>query len=73
MMKSMGHRASAAEVAKLYQDFVSVFVLDAIDDKHAAQVKALDMRPVVTRTIMHGLREKTSLARVVARELGIKA
>ena len=51
---------------------MSVFVLDAIDDKHAAQVKALDMRPVVTGTIMHGLREKKSLARVVARELGIK-
>jgi LPPG:FO 2-phospho-L-lactate transferase len=72
MMKSMGHRASAAQVAKLYQDFASVFVLDAIDGKQTAQVKALDMRPVVTNTIMHGLRERKSLARVVARELGIK-
>jgi hypothetical protein len=35
-------------------------------------VEAFGMRPVVTNTIMRGLRERKSLARVVARELGIK-
>ncbi len=72
MMKSLGHKASAAEVARLYQDFVGVFVLDTVDGKQAAQVEALNMRPVVTDTIMRGLREKKALARVVTRELGIK-
>jgi LPPG:FO 2-phospho-L-lactate transferase len=72
MMKSMCQRASAAEVAKLYQDFVGVFVLDTIDRKQAAQAKALNMRPVVTNAIMRGLRERKALARVVASELGIK-
>jgi hypothetical protein len=42
-----------------------------VDRKHASKVAALDMRPVVTNTIMRGLREKKSLARVVCRELGI--
>lgn len=71
MMKSMQLRASAAEVAKLYADFVGVFVFDHIDRKQASQVAALEMRPVVTNTIMTGLRERKSLARVVARELGL--
>jgi LPPG:FO 2-phospho-L-lactate transferase len=72
-MKSMQLRSSAAEVAKLYADFTGVFILDEVDRKQAAQVAALHMRPVVTNTIMRGLRERKSLARVVVRELGVKA
>jgi LPPG:FO 2-phospho-L-lactate transferase len=73
MMKSMGLRSAAVEVAKLYTDFAGVFVLDEEDRKQAAQVEALGIRPVVTDTIMHGLRERKALARVVARELGVLA
>ncbi len=73
MMKSMHLRASAAEVAKLYVDFCGVFVLDEVDRRQAAQVAALDIRPVVTNSIMRGLRERKALARVVVRELGIQA
>jgi LPPG:FO 2-phospho-L-lactate transferase len=73
MMKSMQMRSSAAEVARLYADFCGVFVLDEVDRKQAAQVAALDMRPGVTNTVMRGLRERKSLARVVARELGIQS
>jgi LPPG:FO 2-phospho-L-lactate transferase len=73
MMKSMQLRSSASEVAKLYADFIGIFILDEVDRKQAAQVAALDMRPVVTNTIMRGLRERKSLARVAVRELGVKA
>jgi len=72
MMKSLQRRSSAAEVAKLYLDFAGMFVLDEVDRKQAAQVEACGMRPVVTNTIMRGLRERKSLARVVVRELGIE-
>ncbi len=72
MLKSMHLKASAAEVAKLYVDFAGVFVMDQLDRKHSAQVEALDMRPVVTDTVMRGLRERKSLARVVVREMRIK-
>ena len=37
------------------------------------QVEALEMRAVVTNTIMRGLRERKALARVVVRELGVRA
>lgn len=72
MMKSLGLKSSAAEVAKLYADFVGVFVLDDVDRKQASRVAALGVRPVVTNTIMKGLRERKALARVVVRELEIK-
>lgn len=71
MMKSLNMRPAAAEVAKLYADFVNVFVLDEVDRKQAAAVESLGMRPVVTGTVMHGRRERKALARVVVRELGI--
>jgi LPPG:FO 2-phospho-L-lactate transferase len=72
MMRSMQMRSSAAEVAKLYDDFAGVFVLDEVDRKQAAHVAALGLRPVVTNTIMRGLRERKALARVVAREMGVQ-
>jgi LPPG:FO 2-phospho-L-lactate transferase len=73
MMKSMQMKASAAEVAKLYEDFVGVFVMDEVDRKRAGQVEALGMRPVVTDTVMIGLRERKALARVMVREMGMEA
>jgi LPPG:FO 2-phospho-L-lactate transferase len=69
MMKSMRSRASAAEVAKMYADFCSVFVLDEIDRRQAGEVAALGLRPVVTNTVMTGLRERKALAGAVVREL----
>ena len=73
MMKSMRLRPAAAEVARLYADFVGIFVLDAVDRKQAALVEKVGMRALVTNTVMRGLREKKSLARVVVRELEIDA
>ena len=72
MMKSMQLRASAVEVARLYDDVVGVFVMDEVDRKQAAHVEVFGMRPVVTNTIMRGLRERKSLASVVTRELGLE-
>jgi LPPG:FO 2-phospho-L-lactate transferase len=71
MMKSMRMRPAASEVARLYADIASVFVLDEVDRKEAVLVERLGMRPIVTNTIMRGLRERKSLARVVVRELEI--
>lgn len=69
MMKSMGLRPAASEVARLYKDFVGTFILDNVDHKQTAVVEKLGVRPVVTDTIMRGLRERKALARVVLHEL----
>jgi LPPG:FO 2-phospho-L-lactate transferase len=71
MMRSMRLRPAAVEVARLYADFAGAFVLDQLDRKQAAAVESCGMRAVVTNTVMRGLRERKSLARVVARELEI--
>jgi LPPG:FO 2-phospho-L-lactate transferase len=73
MMKSMGLRPAAAEVARLYQDFAGSFVLDEVDRKQAKEVETMEVRPIITNTIMRGLRERKALARTVAAELGVKA
>jgi LPPG:FO 2-phospho-L-lactate transferase len=72
MMKTMGLRPAAAEVARLYRDFVNVFVLDEIDREQAAEVDRLGIRPAVTDTVMRGPQEREMLARAVVRELGIE-
>lgn len=71
MMKSMRLRPAAVEVARLYADFAGIFVLDEVDGQQAAEVESFGMRPVITNTVMRGLRERKSLARAVVRELEI--
>ena len=73
MMKSMRLRPAAVEVARLYADFLSTFVLDEVDRKQAVLVEKLRIRPVVTNTVMRTLRDRKSLARVIVRELGIRS
>ena len=69
MMRGMRLIPSATEVARQYADFVGVFVVDQIDSKESPRVDALGMRPVVTNTVMSGLRERKALARQVVRAL----
>ena len=73
MMRSMRLKPSALEVARLYADFVGIFVLDEVDRRQAVPVEKLAMRPVVTNTIMRGLLERKALARIAVRELEIDA
>jgi LPPG:FO 2-phospho-L-lactate transferase len=73
MMKSMKVRPAAVEVARLYSDLVGTFVLDEVDHREAAAVKALGMRAVVTNTIMSDRRARKALAAAVVRVLGIYA
>ena len=73
MMRSLRMRCAAVEVACLYKDFTGTFVVDHVDRKQAADVRALDVEPVVTNTIMSGRRERKSLARAVIGALGVEA
>jgi LPPG:FO 2-phospho-L-lactate transferase len=64
MLRTLGHDPSAAAIARLFQDFVDVLVLDEVDAALAPQVEALGVRAIVTDTIMRGRYEKAALARV---------
>jgi len=65
MLRGLGHEVSPVGVARLYRDFVDVFVLDRRDAALAAQVAALGMRPVVTDTVMTTPAKSRALAATV--------
>lgn len=69
MLSGLGHEVSPVGVARLYRDFVSIFVLDERDAEHAPRIEDLGMRPVVTDTIMSTPARSRRLARTVMQEL----
>jgi LPPG:FO 2-phospho-L-lactate transferase len=70
MLRGLGHEVSARGVAQLYQDIASTFVLDRVDQGLASAVAELDMRPVVTDTIMRDAESKRALATVALAAVG---
>jgi len=72
MMKDLGHEVSAYGVAKLYRDFLDIFVLDQVDDDQASQVEGLGIKAVPINTIMTGMEKKEALARTTLRALEVK-
>lgn len=71
MMRGLGHEVSPLGVARLYQDFVGVFVLDNADRRYLASIEALGMRAVATDTIMANPARAARLADVVMRALAV--
>lgn len=65
MMRDLGHEVSAAGVARMYRDFVEIFVLDEKDASMAPLVQEMGIRPVVANTIMATQSDKSRLAEVV--------
>jgi LPPG:FO 2-phospho-L-lactate transferase len=71
MLRGLGHEVSPAGVARLYRDFVSVFVLDRVDGRYAEPIERMGMRAVVTDTIMSTPARAARLADVVMRALEV--
>jgi LPPG:FO 2-phospho-L-lactate transferase len=71
MMRGLGHEVSALGVARLYQDFAGVFVLDRVDRRHLESVAQLGMKAVATDTIMGTPAKAARLADVVLRAVGV--
>ena len=65
LLKGLGLEASAYSVAKLYADFLDVFVIDIADALEKRRIEKLGLEVKVTNTIMRSLSDKVSLAKVV--------
>ena len=65
LLKGLGHEVSAVGVAKLYRDFVDVFVLDSRDAHLAPRIATLGLRPLVANTIMRTTAHARALAATV--------
>jgi LPPG:FO 2-phospho-L-lactate transferase len=62
IMSGIGLEVSAYQVARLYQDFLDLFVIDRQDASAAEDLRSRGMGVVVADTIMKSLRAKTRLA-----------
>lgn len=52
ILASLGHEASALGVARIYADWVDLFVIDQVDAELEAPIRALGLDVLVTDTIM---------------------
>jgi LPPG:FO 2-phospho-L-lactate transferase len=69
MLRDLGHEVSAAGVARMYQDFVDIFVLDDADRSIASEIESLGMEVSTTNTIMATLADKERLASYVLEQI----
>ena len=65
LLRGLGLEVSAYSVAKLYADFLDVFVIDVADSGEKGRIEELGVDVRVTNTIMRTLEDKVGLARVV--------
>jgi LPPG:FO 2-phospho-L-lactate transferase len=65
LLKGLGLEVSAYAVAKLYADFLDVFVIDVADASEKRRIEELGIEVKVTNTVMRSLDDKVSLAKVV--------
>jgi LPPG:FO 2-phospho-L-lactate transferase len=73
MLESLGHEASPAGVAAIYQGLADVLVVDEQDAELVARVEQLGMRAVVVDTIMCDAAARERLARAALDAAGIAA
>jgi LPPG:FO 2-phospho-L-lactate transferase len=64
LMRGLGLEVSAYSVARLYRDFLDVFIIDHADQAERERIEGLGLRVAVTNTLMKSLRDKVRLARV---------
>jgi LPPG:FO 2-phospho-L-lactate transferase len=65
MLASLGHEASAAGVAKMYEGLLDGMVVDTVDEEDRPEVEALGMRVLATDAIMHDAPDRARLAREI--------
>jgi len=65
LMLGLGLGVSAYSVAKLYQDFLDVFIIDRVDEAEKERIEGLGAEVVVTNTVMKTIEDKVQLAKVI--------
>ena len=64
LLRGLGHEVSAFSVAKLYSDFLDVFIIDSADAAEKAFIEQLGLKVEVTNTLMRSLEDKIQLAKI---------
>jgi LPPG:FO 2-phospho-L-lactate transferase len=71
LMSGLGLEVSAFSVAKLYMDFVDVFIIDKVDEADKERIEALGLKVMVTNTIMKTLDDKMRLAKLTLESVNL--
>ena len=71
LMSGLGLEVSAFSVAKLYMDFVDVFIIDKVDQAEKERIEALGLKVIVTNTIMKTLYDKIRLAKLALESVNL--
>ncbi|HDM45258.1 MAG TPA: hypothetical protein ENG07_02020 [Candidatus Bathyarchaeota archaeon] len=69
LMRGLGLEVSAYSVAKLYSDFLDVFIIDQADIDEKDRIERLGIKVISTNTIMRDLKDKVNLAKVVIEQV----
>jgi LPPG:FO 2-phospho-L-lactate transferase len=64
LLRGLGLEVSAFAVAKLYADFLDIFILDVVDAVEKSRIERLGIEVRVAPTLMRGLGDKVELAKV---------
>ncbi len=70
MLRDQGMEANAVTIARLYDDFLDVLVIDNVDADLKPRIESVGLEVVVTDTIMDSMEKKASLARMVLKSVG---
>jgi LPPG:FO 2-phospho-L-lactate transferase len=65
LLRGLGFEVSAFSVAKLYADFLDLFVIDVADAAEKEKIEDLGIEVKVTNTVMRSLKDKILLAKVI--------
>ena len=65
LLRGLGLEVSAYAVARLYSDFLDVFIIDVADIEQKERIEKLGVEVKVTNSIMRTLEDKVNLANVV--------
>ena len=62
-LAGLGYEVSALPVARLYQDFLDLFIVDRLDAELLPAIEALPVKARTAEMVMHNLERKISLAK----------
>ncbi len=69
LLAGLGHEVSAVGIARLYRDFLDIFVIDQRDAHLAPRIEALGIRALVTDTVMRSPLRSRALAKAILNAL----
>jgi LPPG:FO 2-phospho-L-lactate transferase len=72
MMAELGHDVSPFGVAKKYKELCDIFVIDNLDFQFAPMIEELDIKVLVTNTLMQNEEDKITLADNILRAIHYK-